>query len=208
MQGAEVGAFAAEYPFVLLQRQQQGRHRLLQQEVAGRRRAVIEVPGAEVELLDEDASQAPGGIEAIAGIAFGSAQVALECAFRQFENPEVVVGAIVEAVGRVAPFDDETAGAAAQFASVLLEMHVGATRHGDQVEGIVVLADLRLAARVAQLAGAQARQAERGAGRAPALQVAIERLVGGELQAQGEVGIADGLDPARLPFGQRPAVGR
>jgi hypothetical protein len=43
-----------------------------------------------------------------------------------------------------------------QGAAVLLEMHFAATRYGDQVAGFMIFTDLGLAARIAELTGAQA----------------------------------------------------
>src|SRR5690606_16520856 len=144
--------------------------------MTGGRRAGVEVAGTQVQLLDEDPTQALAGIETMPGVALVSQQVGLEDAFGQFEYPQVVLHAVVEAVGCIAALYNKTARAAKQRVAVLFEVYLAAVRYGNQVERFMVLADVRFAARVAQRAGAQARQAERRAGRAPALQVAIERL--------------------------------
>ncbi|MNY32939.1 hypothetical protein D3C86_1671870 [compost metagenome] len=80
----------------------------------------------------------------------------MERALRELEHPQIVVAGIVEAVGRIATFEDESSGLAMQFPAVLLEMHFAATRHGDEVAGVVIFTDLGLAARIAKLTGAQA----------------------------------------------------
>ena len=164
--------------------------------------------GTQVELLDEDAPQALTGIEAMPGIALVPQQVGFERTLGQLEHPQVVLRAVVEAVGCIAALDDETARAATDLVAVLFEVHLAAMRYGHQVERFMVLADMRVAARVTQLAGLQARQAERRARRTPALQVAIERLSGSKFKAQWEIGVTDGFGPACLAFRLWPAVGR
>ena len=174
----------------------------------GSGRAGVEMAGTQVQLLYKDAPQALAGIEAMPGIALVPEQVGLECPLGQLEHPQVVLRAVMEAVRRIAALDDEPARAATERVAFLFEVHFAAARHGHQVERLMVLANVRLAARVAQRAGAQAGKAEWRAGRAPALQVAIEWLLAGKLQAQREIGFTDGFGPARLAFRLCPAVGR
>ncbi|MDT4852591.1 hypothetical protein FQZ97_868270 [compost metagenome] len=169
--------------------------------------ALVEARRAHRQLVDEDPPEAALGVEAEARIALGAAQLAMQGTLGQLEYPEVVVAGVVETVGRIAALEDEAAWLAVQFAAVLLEMHLGAARHRDQVAGFAVVADLGLAARVAELARAQARQGQGSAVGFPDLQAAAETGVGREFQRQREIGAADRLGPARLAFTVGPIAG-
>ncbi|MNJ63829.1 hypothetical protein D3C77_597530 [compost metagenome] len=113
----------------------------------------------------------------------------------------------MKAVGRIATLEDEPAGLAVQFATALFEMYFAATRYSDQVTGFAVFADLGFAARVAELARAQARQCQGCAVGFPNLQAAAETAARRELQRQWKIGAADCFGPARLALMLGPRAG-